>query len=150
MPNPSHNQRLNRILIRVYRSLLQYVAECWPWADAQISSEQRTVEQMMREQQIHVGRLVELLSVRGWPIDFGSYPTEFTDLHYIGLEYLLNEIIADETALVAELDRARSEAADDPAAAALLAELAVSERGRLTKLRELAAALPAPSVLNSR
>jgi len=34
--------------------------------------------------------MVELLDQRGWTVDFGGYPTDYTDLHFVSLEFLLS------------------------------------------------------------
>lgn len=143
MIDPQQNARLNALLVRLYRSLLQYVIECWPWAGADESAEQQAVLEMVAEQQAHVGKLAELLAERGWPIDFGNYPTEYTDLHYVALDYLLGELVADETELIADIARTLAESAADRAAVALLTGLLESERRHLVRLRTLAAAHPA-------
>lgn len=140
MPDNRQNQRLNLLLIRLLRSLLQYTAECWPWASVDESGEQQAIADMGQSQLVYVHRLVDLLVERGWPIDFGTYPTEFTDLHYVGLDFLLGELIADEDKLIAELQRGQSELAGGHAAESLIAAVLESERGHAARLRELSAA----------
>lgn len=142
MPDPSHNARLNAALVRVYRSLLQYVDECWPWAAHDESAEQRAVRDMAHQQRGFVSGLVDLLAERGWAIDFSNFPTEFTDLHYVSLDYLVGKLIADETDLISFLEQSRSAITGDPSAAALLTHLIDAERRHVAKLRDLAAAHP--------
>lgn len=91
---------LNDLLINVGRSLLQYVGECWPWNDANTQDERQTIERLVQEQKAQVARLAEFLQEAEWPIDFGSYPTEYTDLHYVALDYLLDQLIQNQLALV--------------------------------------------------
>src|SRR5438132_330676 len=109
MADNRHNQRLNLLLIRLLRSLLQYTAECWPWASVEESGEQQAIAEMGQFQLVYVRQLVDLLVERGWPIDFGTFPTEFTDLHYVGLDFLLGELIADEDKVIAELVRGQAD-----------------------------------------
>lgn len=140
MPDSSQNARLNAVLIRVYRCLLQYVEECWPWAALNESGERLAVQGLAREQQHFVGGLVDLLSSRGWPIDFDNYPTDFTDLHYVSLDYLLGRMADDEQELVSVIDSARAASSGDPSATSLLSHLLDAERRHAARLRELAGA----------
>lgn len=143
MHDPRTNQILNQALIRVYRSLLQYAAECWPWASANAQAEQATITEMGLRQQSTVRNLVELLTHRGWPIEFSNYPNGYTDHHYVGLDFLLGEIIKDEEELIADLQGDEAQLASDPEGAKLIAHVLDAERSHLVKLRELAAATPA-------
>src|SRR5262245_44022345 len=95
MPDPQHNERLNALLIRVHRSLLQYAVECWPWTDVDAAAEQATIEGLAREQESYVARMTELLVEREWSVDFGSFP-DWSELHYVALDYLLGKLIVDE------------------------------------------------------
>lgn len=140
MADHRHNQRLNQLLIRVFRSLLQYTAECWPWASVEESGERQIIADMGQSQLGYIHGLVDLLVERGWPVDFGTYPTEYTDLHYIGLDFLLGELIGDEDKLIAELVRGEVDLAGDPAAESLVNAILTAERGHAARLRELSAA----------
>jgi hypothetical protein len=133
------HRQLNQLLIRLYRGLLPYVEECWPWSGGVHSiAERAAIDALALGRKRNVGKLVELLSARGWTIEFGNYPTEYTDLHYLGLDYLLGQLISEEEALVADLDRNVACFSDDAEAAALVSEIAAEERSNLAKLRELA------------
>ena len=141
-----NNELINELLIAVHRSLLQYSVECWPWTAPGEASEQDAITDMVQEQQIFVHRLVELLLESEFTIDFGGFPTEFTDLHYVALDFMLQEMIKDEEFLIAQLERGHAVVADDVEASSLLAELTAAERRHLTQLRELAAAHPPETV----
>ncbi len=140
MPEQHQNIRLNEILIRILRGLLQYSGECWPWSSASQDGEHAAIQNMVVEQQEDVHQLSSLLDERGHFIDFGTYPTEYTDLHFVSLDYLLDELVAEQTDLVADLDRAVSDCRDDPPAQELLQSIVPSAIAHLERLRELAAA----------
>ena len=136
---------LNRLLVRIYRGLLQYSADCWPWTDAEESAEKRAVERMGEAQRQNIGAVVEVLTGRGVVVDFGSYPDN-SELHYVSLDYLLGKLIADEEAIVAEIEASQDEAAHDTEAARLVSELLAAEKAHLAQLRELAKAhAPVPA-----
>jgi hypothetical protein len=142
MANQTVNERLNSLVSRVYRSLLQYSVECWPWADASTAAEQQVVEQIAARQQIFVGRLVDLLNERGEFVDFGNFPDN-SELHYVSLDFLLRKLIADEQGLVDDLEAAHGAVHGDPEAASLVSELLAAEQANVARLRELASKSPA-------
>ncbi len=128
---------LNRLLVRIYRGLLQYSVECWPWTDAGESAEKRAVERMAAAQQAEIARIVDLLNERGVAIDFGNFPDN-SELHYVSLDYLVAKLVEDEAAIVAEVEASRSQLAHDPDGSRLAAELLAAEKEYLSQLRDLA------------
>jgi hypothetical protein len=111
MADQNHSDLLNRLLVRIYRGVLQYAVECWPWSAAAESNgveppEQRAIEKMAARQQQSIARLVELLSKRRATVDFGVYPDN-SELHYVSLDYLIGKLVADEERLVTELEAAQ-------------------------------------------
>jgi len=129
--------RLNQLLIHLYRSLLQYTAECWPWLDAGENGECQTLRQMAAAQQAQVGRMVELLMDRGVMVEFDNYPTEYTDLHYVALDYLLGQLIIEEENLLAEIRSVQGDLATDREATGLLRDIAGLAQEHLQTLRTL-------------
>jgi hypothetical protein len=135
----SPNAALNDLLIQVYRSLLQYAVECWPWADADEAPARNVVEELAHEQQAQASTIADLLDHRGWPVDFGTYP-DWSELHYVSLDYLLMKIVADEEQLLSAIERARPSFDGDNEARTLATQLLEAERRRLARLREIWAA----------
>jgi hypothetical protein len=143
MADQNHSDLLNRLLVRIYRGPLQYAVDCWPWSAAADAKgveppEQRAIEKMATRQQQFIARLVELLSRRRAVVDFGVYP-DYSELHYVSLDYLIGKLIADEQRLVAELEAAQTGLKDDPEAAQVVSELLAAEKEHLAQLRDLAA-----------
>lgn len=133
------NHRLNDLLIDLGRSLLQYVGESWPWTGYDEAGEQAAINTLVAEQKTSVQAIAELLVEREHFIDPGSYPTEYTSLHYVALDYLLNQLVQDQRELVEECAAASGEAHDDPEAGPLLAHIADQSVAHLKTLEELAA-----------
>ncbi len=131
-------QILNDVLVRLHRSLLQYVGECGPWADGSAAAEQEAVSNLVQIRHLHVGELVELMTAREAIIDFGVFPTEFTDLHFVGLDYLLGVIVAEQKKIISELESAVGSVSGDAEATGLLSRILVDERANLAKLQSLA------------
>lgn len=142
MADQNANDILNNLVARVYRSLLQYAVECWPWTDASNAAEQQAIEQMASRQQSFVGRLVDLLNDRGENVDLGNFPDN-SELHYVSVDFLLGKLIADEQSVVAGLEAAHGALHGDPQAASLVSELLTAEQANISRLRDLAAKTPA-------
>ncbi len=139
------NTCLNEVLIHILRGLLQYAGECWPWSSAEHAEEYPTIARLVAEQQEQVHEISDLLNERGVFIEFGTYPTEYTDLHYVSLDYLLDELIKEQQELVADLEQALKDCAGDSEAQALLNVIASQAKQHLDTLSELAAARTADS-----
>lgn len=139
MPDQSSNSALNDLLILVYRSLLQYTMECWPWSDDGETGEQQAIDALAGEQKALVERLAELLDHRGVMVDLGTYP-DWSELHYVSLDSLLARLIQDEEAMLAAIERLRPALQTDAEGSALADEIVAAERRHLSKLREIAGA----------
>lgn len=143
----SQNERLNDLLVGMFRSLLQYANECWPWSGvADDTEEQQLIRRLADRQQQGAGRLVEILQARGWMIDFSIYPAEFGDLHYVALEHLMKALLRSEQSLIAAIQRELTLSAGDPDVAPALEELLAAERETERQLQDLATRTPASIV----
>lgn len=135
MPVVYHNLRLNSMLILLRCSLVQYLAECWPWSSRDAVSARQAVLGAAAEQTLQVELLAELLTERGRPIDPGTYPEEFTDWNFVSLKFLWPRMLEDQEFVVAELAEAAHECVDDRQGARLLAAARDSQRLILERLR---------------
>jgi|GEM_PF-226087 len=134
-----YNRELNDVLIRLYRSLLQYAGEAWPWSDVLAGAPERiAVDELAAEQRREVDAIAEVLGERRWPIDAGNYPSQYGDLHYVALEHLLQEIIRDEEDLIDFIQEVAEKCGTSSPERRLLQEILQAERGHLRRLRELA------------
>ena len=135
MPESQYNSKLNFLLINLGRSLLQYVGGCSPWSGDE--EQGNPIEPLVCAQKDSIVRLTDLLIQRRWIIDFGSFPTEYSDLHFVALDYLLLQLVENQGALVADIEQTQKKNAGDAPALELLSEILSSERGILTKLQSL-------------
>ena len=138
MAAPSSNQALNRLVIEIGRSLLQYLGEAWPWTDESNAPVREKIDELVGRQSEQVGLLCAMLSERNWPIDFGTYPTEYTDLQFLSLDFLLKQTLQNAERLDDVIAGIASSASQDDAA--ILNEVLASQREIVAELRELAAA----------
>src|SRR5690606_15143659 len=118
MTDSQTNATLNDLLILIYRSLLQYAVECWPWSDPADEAEHDVIERLASEQKSGVARLATFLDQRQHPIDFGTYP-DWSALHYVSLDSMLGQLIGDEAAIIAGAERALPTLKADPEASGL-------------------------------
>ncbi|MDB5392214.1 MAG: hypothetical protein JWM11_7860 [Planctomycetaceae bacterium] len=129
-------QQLNSLFVRLHRSLLQYVGECWPWSD-EVSEEDKharhVLTQSLASQRRSADQLANALEQIGWVISFGGYPTAFTDLQYLSLKYLLKQVVISQMEIVKSFDKATSVYPDSP----LLKHIADSERSILQAVQNL-------------
>jgi hypothetical protein len=135
------NDILNQVLVVMGRSLLQYSADAWPWTGSGSTASRSAVEALIAAQSVRVRRLAELLDGRGWTIDFGVFP-DFTDLHYLSLDYVLPHLVENERSVVRQIEAALSQCTGDAKGTALLTEILEGEHVVLAKLDELARSKP--------
>lgn len=136
MNHTDSNARINALLVRLNRSLVQYVHEADAYANDATQGLLDLVESISARQREDVARLVAFLDERNHPINFGAFPVDFTSLHYVAVSYLLTRLIAAQQELVDTFEKAAAELSDDPAGAAILSEIAQAERSALEKLRD--------------
>jgi hypothetical protein len=131
------SSQINDLLIQIGRSLLQYVGESWPWSASGAEETRHTLQRLVDEQRESVAALVRLLVDRGEIIDFGTYPTEYTSLHYVAVDFLLDKLVQNQEMVVRASDSLAREAANDPDTAETLRDIAARARKHLDELRRL-------------
>lgn len=137
MTDSTPNDRLNAAVAALSSSLVQYTGNCGPWISGDDEAEAVALALFRRRQQLQIARIVDLLGQRDWAIEFGRYPTEFTDLHFLSLQSLYPRLIANEQAIVDALASAVDGCGDDESAAGLLADALAEEQQTLEELQTL-------------
>ena len=137
MTGMQQNALLNQIVVDLGCSLLQFVGEVSPWTPIGAVAARETLAKLVAKQRQHVDRLVDLLVDRRWPVDFGIYPAEFTDLHFLSLKSLLPRVIASQATLVSELSDLAVRSRDDAEAAAAMVDILAGERVLTEELKSL-------------
>jgi len=127
---------LHRLFGRMYRSLLQYVGESWPWSPAQKeTAEHAFLHELLAAQMVDVRDLADFLVAHRVPLFPDQYPVKFTDLQYLSLEHLVREVLADQQELLGDLDAGAKALATFPEAAELVKSIAESERKLVERLK---------------
>ena len=80
-------------LISLSRSFLQYVSESWLWVDDSAKASGEQVSVLAERQRQDVADLARLLQDREWSIDYGAYPTEYTDMQFLSLSALFSQLM---------------------------------------------------------
>ncbi len=137
MPSIQHNAQLNHLVVDLGCSLLQFVGEVSPWSPANAGAARDSVACLVKQQRRHTDQLVELLTERRYPVEFGVYPADFTDLHFLSLKAMLPRIIENQNALIAELDEAVHTCIDDAEAIEVLTTVLAGERSITAELKNL-------------
>ncbi len=149
MANLELHAQVNRLLIDLHRSLLQYVGECWPWTGKHAAGEREIVADLVVRQRRQIQQLSDYLREADWLTDFGSYPTEYTNLHYVALDYLLNQLLESEVALLNQTNQVLAQSQSDPELAQLLGRVHAEEQAMVAELRKLATSSTSASWIQS-
>ncbi len=130
---------LNGVLIDMARSFLQYVAESWPWVSSDGQSVESQVLVIAERQRQDVADIAALLNEREHFIDFGSFPTEYTDLQFIALGALFEPIHNSQATVLASISSALEQirAEGDEEAATLLEAVQIRQQEAANALKEL-------------
>jgi transcriptional regulatory protein LevR len=80
---------LNGVLIQMARSFLQYVSESSPWVANNAATDESQVIVLAARQRQDVTEIAALLEQREHFIDFGTFPTEYTDQQFLSLQSVM-------------------------------------------------------------
>ena len=128
--------QVNELLIAAGRSLLQYTAEAYPWSSS-AKDLREPILRLAHQQQESVRKLVHWLDDEGETIQYGTYPVDYTSLHYVSAEFLQKHLISNQTKVV-ELATVECREEDEETAHHLfLAEILANEQAILDKLKTL-------------
>ena len=136
---------LQGIVRRESRSLLQYIADAFPWATEEERGVLATLRQLIDEEHQAAGDLMRFMTRRRLALPYiGAYPAEFTTINYVSLDHLLPLLADEERRAVAALEQGL-DALHDPDARARVQEVLDMKRRHLQTLDKLAAAHPEPT-----
>lgn len=143
----AHAQRLlQEILQRESRSVLTYVGEAYPWtrwAEEKVLTDLLQIIAAEREAVAGLGRF--LVRQRITLPYLAPYPSHFTTINFLALDFLLPRLIEQERRSIADLERDRA-ALKDPAAQVEVDKLLALKRRHLPRLEELASTQTQASV----
>ena len=139
MIDPRTQALLQQAFRRESLSMLRYVGEAFPWTAAAGDSALRRLREIEAEDREATADLGRFLFRRRIPPSYtGSFPSAFTTINFISLEYLLPRLVESQRKALADLERDLAAATDVDARAELEKLLAV-KRFHLSELEGLKA-----------
>jgi hypothetical protein len=137
---------LRDIFRRESRSVLQYLAESFPWTTPERQAVTDHLRTWAGEERAAAARLATYLQRNQVGLPYlGAFPTEFTNINFIGLDYAVGRIIESEKRSLADLQRDLNNLGD-PTARDLVQEMVAIKQRHLQALQELAPGLPAATL----
>jgi hypothetical protein len=136
---------LQEVLRREGRSELMYVAEAYPWTAARGNAARATLQALIREEADALAALGRWLTRRRVPLPYlGAFPTGFTTINFLALDYLLPRLRDLQREAVARLER-DAHAVTDPEARAQFDSLLTLKKRHLATLESLASGAGVPA-----
>ena len=129
---------LNRLLAIEYRSLPMYLRQVAPWVHRGDEPITTALDRIVRDQNEMAGRLSQLIERRGGTPELGSLRIEFTDMHFLSLDYLVERLIDEARRDIAAIERCVAPSQGDSEARELAEEVLGSERAHLEAFESLA------------
>jgi len=133
---------LKQLLVVLARSFLQYADTACLWATGASGMGSAQLAQLADAQRQDVGRIVGHLQRDDPGVEFGTFPTDYTDLHFLSLEFLANQLLDNQTSLVDQIDGLLTDQPDGSPECTLLSEVLTSEREILDGVKQLVAVDP--------
>lgn len=131
---PDLIESLNRLLEIEYRSFAMYLGDASPWFSDADAKAVLAVKNIAADQQAMSQRIAELILDLGGRIEPGEYPTQFTDTHFLSIEFLLKELVYYQRQDIADIERIVAELVGHREARELAEETLGAERAHLEAL----------------
>ncbi|HLJ95808.1 MAG TPA: hypothetical protein VKU02_21710 [Gemmataceae bacterium] len=105
MQDPKTQARLQAILRRESRSLLQYVRDSFPWTRPEEKEALAQLQTLIGEEQPAITAFAKFLVRNRIPVPhLGSYPVDFTTLNFVSLDHLLPMLVDAEDRCIRDLE----------------------------------------------
>lgn len=140
MKNTQSIRALNRLVAIHNRSLARYLASARPWTRPGDEAAMTVLRLMAADQLKTVDRLAGLILELGGRVQMGEFPMDFTSLHDLNVDYLLQRVVAGHKRDIAAIEECVDELRLAPLARALAEESLGAAKGHLDSLQELIAA----------
>ncbi len=139
MINPQNLALVQEIVRRESLSMLNYVGDAFPWTTSRGVPALARLQELVQAHRAAVGELGTFLTRKRMPVGYiGSYPTNYTTINFLSLDYLLPRLAADEARGVAVLEQNLA-AISDPETQAQVKKLLAVKRQHQQVLELLAA-----------
>lgn len=139
MSDVNTNRLLNKLVAMHNRSLATYMRYASPTWDCGDGAAKETLRLMVEDQRDTAERIAAMVTENNGVVDNGEYPMYYTGYHDLSFDFLLNEIIKEHTADIAEIEQIADELRMVPLAKAAADEALGAAKGHLESLNELKA-----------
>ncbi len=139
MPSPDTITLLNRVLAILERSFPQYMLFARPYVPPGREIVMQTIEQIVAGQNALAERVTEQVLDSGGRPDHGDFSIDFTDMHDLGIDFLLQEAIDCVKQDVADLQECADALRPTPTAQSLAGEALGLTKGHLEILQKVTA-----------
>ena len=137
MNQPSLGTLLNQLLALLGRSFPQYLKYSRPYIPAGRSEITEAFQAIADDQEGLMDRITVMQIDSESPIRSGEFPMEFTDLHDLGIDFLVGTAIAYQQQDIEMLGDLVEKLQISPAAKSLAEEALGMAKGHLESLKEL-------------
>ncbi len=134
---PDLIESLNRLLEIEYRSFPMYLGDASPWFSDADAKAVLALKNIAADQQAMSQRIAELILDLGGRIEPGEYPTQFTDTHFLSIEFLLKELVYYQRQDIADIEQIVASLTGHREARELAEEALGAERAHLEALESL-------------
>lgn len=133
---------LHRLVTMGSRSLLQYVCQASPWSADGADPALTRLQALAALERDATARLTRHLQRKRLPLaPRESYPSHFTTLNFVRLEFIVPKLIAEHISEIAEIERLLPDAKDEEIR--VLGEQYLARKRRdLETLKEIASGRP--------
>jgi hypothetical protein len=144
--DPQTQTLLQEVLRRESRSLLQYLAESYPWTTEDKHAVVDRLQHLCAEERDAAGRIARYLTRHHVPLPYlGSYPMDFTTINFIGVDYALSRLLKATHLEIAMLEMELNQVSDSEARE-LLEDLLAMKQNHLEELQKLGTSLPSTTL----
>jgi len=137
MSQPATSVLLNRLLAIVGRSFPQYLQYSRPHIPPGRGNLAEAFEAIVADQEVIVERLGQMLIESHSAPRFGDFPMEYTDLHDLGIDFLVGAAVKYQEQDIASIAEIAEQLGLAPAAQSLAEEALGMAKGQLDTLQEL-------------
>jgi hypothetical protein len=135
-------QLLQAILRRESRSLLQYAGEAFPWTTSRQKETLAGLTKIIEEERTVAAEFAGWLAKKRLsPTYLGPYPSNFTNMNFVTLDFFLRLLVDYQKQAIADLERDLPRITD-PEALGIVQKILITKRRHLEVLLDLSGGKP--------
>ena len=128
---------LNQLSVAHNRSLPVYLQYARPWMERDRDEVKLVLQQIVDDQEATVDRIGTMIQAVGQDVDPGEFPIQFTSLHDLSIDYLLEQLVKKQRAIISICEQAVDDLAADAMSQAVAQEAIGNAKAHLDSLQEL-------------